>query len=180
MRLPRSLSLATAVLGAGWLLMFLPGCVSVGPVDAFRPPVGALADNSWQIRRFEGLGERAMFSACGAAVRVRSYQSRAFDTTDTEKTLRAVVTTLQDLGFMIDQADATLGTVTGTKLSSHRVRATVSVRPHGTKQVLVRMNAQFSRIQLPDAARPLVDPGAYQDFFTALAKTLFLTGHEVG
>lgn len=121
---------------------------------------------------------QAMFDT-GSALQSRSYQSRAFDTADAEKTLRAVVTTLQDLGFVIDKADATLGMVSATKLWSYRVRATVSVRPRGTTQVLVRMNAQYSSIQQPDAARPLDDPAAYQDFFTALAHTLFLTAHAV-
>lgn len=120
----------------------------------------------------------AMFDGA-SALQTRSYQSRAFDTVDADKTLRAVITTLQDLGFVIDKADATLGTVTATKLWSYRVRATVSVRSRGTKQLVVRMNAQYSSIQQPEAARPLEDPGAYQDFFAALARPLFLTAHEV-
>ena len=44
----------------------------------------------------------------GSAVQLRSYQSRVFDTTDREKTLRTIIAALQDLGFVIDKADATL------------------------------------------------------------------------
>ena len=47
---------------------------------------------------------------------LRSIQSRTFDTTDRERTLRTVVATLQDLGFLIDQASLPVGSVTGTKL----------------------------------------------------------------
>lgn len=120
----------------------------------------------------------AMFDG-GTQLQARSYQSRAFDTTDREQTLRGVITTLQDLGFVIDKADATLGTVSATKLWNYQVRATVSVRPRGTTQMLVRMNAQYTKVPQAQAGRPLEDPAAYQDFFTALAKTLFLVDHTV-
>ena len=41
----------------------------------------------------------------------RSYQSRTFDTPDKERVLRATISTLQDLGFIIDRADFVLGSV---------------------------------------------------------------------
>ena len=59
----------------------------------------------------------------------RSYQTRAFDTSDKEKVLRATIATLQDLGFVIDKADLTLGTVSATKLNAYLLKMTVSVRP---------------------------------------------------
>jgi len=45
----------------------------------------------------------------------RSYQSRTFETNDKEKVLRATISTLQDLGFLIERADLELGAVSGTK-----------------------------------------------------------------
>ena len=42
-------------------------------------------------------------------VEARSIQTRAYDVTDKNKTLRTVIATLQDLGFVIDKADAILG-----------------------------------------------------------------------
>ena len=48
-------------------------------------------------------------------VQLRSIQSRVFDTTDKEKTMRAIIATLQDLGFMLDRADYTLGVVAASK-----------------------------------------------------------------
>src|SRR5438045_6262777 len=74
-------------------------------------------------------------------VQLRSFQTRAFDTTDKETTLRTIIATLQDLGFVVEKADPTLGTVTATKLKKYAVRATVTVRPHGTQQLLVRASA---------------------------------------
>ena len=105
-------------------------------------------------------------------VRLRSIQSRAFDTTDKAKTLRTAISTLQDLGFVVDQADLTLGTVTGTKLAGYQLRMTVSVRPRGETQLLVRANAQYN-------LQPVTDPEPYQMFFAALEKAMFLTGNQV-
>ena len=100
----------------------------------------------------------------------RSYQSRTFETSDKEKVLRAVISPLQDLGFVIDRADVALGSVSGTKLAGHQVKITVSVRPKGTDRMLVRANAQFE-------ITPVEDPKQYQDFFVSLEKSLFLTAH---
>ena len=111
-------------------------------------------------------------------VELRSFQSRAFDTTDKEKTLRTVMATMQDLGFVLDKADALLGTVSGTKFGKgefgapYQVRLTVSVRLRGETQLLVRANAQYK-------LRAIEDPKPYQDFFAALEKAMFLTAHQV-
>jgi hypothetical protein len=102
----------------------------------------------------------------------RSYESRVFDTPDKEKVLRATISTLQDLGFVIDRADFMLGTVSGTKFEGYQVKITVSVRPKGNDRMLVRANAQFN-------IEPIDDPRQYQDFFTSLEKSLFLAAHEV-
>ena len=37
---------------------------------------------------------------------LRSMQTRAFDTTDQQGTLRTIIATMQDLEFVIDRADA--------------------------------------------------------------------------
>ncbi len=105
-------------------------------------------------------------------VQLRSIQSRVFDTTDLENTLRTVVATLQDLGFVIDKADAVLGTVSATKLAGYRLRMTVSVRPHGRTQLLVRANAQHN-------VTAVEDPVTYQQFFNALGQSMFLTALEI-
>ena len=105
-------------------------------------------------------------------VALRQIQTRAFDTTDRSKTLRTVIATLQDLRFVIDKADEELGTVSGTKLDGYSLRMTVTVRPRGKKQTLVRANATYN-------VTPVEDPQPYQQFFTALEKAMFLTAHEV-
>jgi hypothetical protein len=122
----------------------------------------------------------AVFENTGSQVQLRSFQTRAFDTTDREKTLRTIIATMQDLGFVIDKADATLGSVSGTKLANYELRMTVAVRAHGATQLLVRANAQFADPRRNVAAVAIEDPATYRDFFTALAKSLFLEAQEVG
>jgi len=100
----------------------------------------------------------------------RSYQSRVFDTADKERVLRASISTLQDLGFVIDRADLVLGSISGTKMQGYQIKITVSVRPKGNDRMLVRANAQFN-------ITPVEDPKQYQDFFSSLEKSLFLAAN---
>lgn len=105
-------------------------------------------------------------------VQLRQIQSRGFDTTDKVKTLRTVISTLQDLGFVIDKADLELGSITATKLDGYALRMSITVRPRNAKQLLVRANAQYQ-----EAA--VTDPAPYQAFFSSLSKGMFLTAQNV-
>lgn len=105
-------------------------------------------------------------------VALRAVQTRAFDTTDTNLTVRTVIATLQDLGFVVDNADDQLGAVSATKLDGYTMRMTVTVRPRGETQTAVRASAQYELDAVSDAA-------PYQQFFAALEKAMFLTAHEV-
>ena len=100
-------------------------------------------------------------------VALRNFQARAFDTTDKAM---VVIATMQDLGFIVSQADEDLGMVSGMSYTS-RSKLTVTTRVKG-KQIIVRANAQ---IGLEAVENPL----PYQNFFEALSKSLFLTAHEV-
>lgn len=105
-------------------------------------------------------------------LQLRSIQTRAFDTTDRDLVLRNVIATLQDLGFVIDRADQTLGTVSATKLQGYQLKINVTARARGTTQISVRANAEFNR-------KPVTEPKPYQDFFASLEKSLFLTAQAV-
>lgn len=113
--------------------------------------------------------QRVLDSGEQSQLQKRSYQTRTFDTADKEKVMRGVISTLQDLSFVVERADLLLGTVSGTKFDRQlSIRMTVSVRPKGTTQMVVRANGQLN-------VQPIEDPKAYQDFFTSLEKSLFLT-----
>lgn len=108
----------------------------------------------------------------GTQLEVRQIQTRQYDTLDKSMTMRAVIGTLQDLGFTIDQADADLGTVTATRLHEYTMRMTVTVVERDQQRISVRANARINEDSVTDAA-------TYQDFFVALDKAMFLTQHKV-
>ena len=59
-------------------------------------------ENQWESRDQIWLSEASQ-------VKVRAAQSRLFDTADRLKTIQAVVSTCQDLGFTVEVLDETLG-----------------------------------------------------------------------
>ena len=113
-----------------------------------------------------------VLAAQESRVKLRSIQSRILDTTDRVKTLRAVMATLQDLGFVINKADDVLGSISATKLDHCAVRLTVHVRAHGETQMHVRANARYN-------LKAVEDPELYHQFFTALEKAMSLTAHNI-
>ena len=115
---------------------------------------------------------KQLLATSESQVKLRQIQSRVFDTTDRKNTLRTVIATMQDLGFVIDKADATLGTVSGTKLDGYSLKLTVMVRPKGKSQLLIRANAQYN-------IKAVEEPEPYQQFFSSLEKAMFLTAHQV-
>lgn len=117
--------------------------------------------------------QQQLLASDESQVRLRSIQTRAFDTADKEMTMRTVISTLQDLDFVIEKADLVLGSVSGSKsVANTLLKMTVTVRPRGEKQLLVRANAQYG-------LRAIEMPEPYQDFFQALSKAMFLTAHQV-
>ena len=104
-------------------------------------------------------------------LKIRSMQTRSFDTKDENRALRAVVATLQDFGFVILKADEALGTITARRIDKYPLRMTVTVRRRGESRVLVRMNAYYGR--------PLRDAYTYQSFFASLANSMFLAANSI-
>ena len=101
----------------------------------------------------------------------RSYQVRVFDTTDKKLVMRAIISTMQDLGFIIDTANEKFGTLSGRTFSTG-ASVTITVRESNQTQTTVRINAQQGN-------KLIEDPIAYQNFFNALAQSLFLEAHEI-
>lgn len=121
--------------------------------------------------------KKQVLATTESQVKTRSIQTRSFDSNNKNKVMRSVISTLQDLDFLIDNADLVLGSVSGTKFggsgrSSYQLKMTVSVRPRGESQMLVRANAQYN-------LEAIEDPKPYQDFFVALGKSLFLTAQNI-
>ena len=153
-------------------------------------------ENQWESRDQIWLSEASQ-------VKVRAAQSRVFDTTDRLKTIQAVVSACQDLGFAVEVLDETLGIVSAKKFDdyessrlrdasyhlyrddglliltrqfrswgpfyhrSNLVRLTVTVRPRGTTQLVVRASAQYY-------LKAVESPEPYQQFFRTLEQALFI------
>ena len=111
-------------------------------------------------------------TGAGSQLQTRQMQTREYDSLDRAKTLRSVIATLQDLGFVIDTADIDLGTVTATREDKYTMRMTVTVREKDAARILVRANARIGE-------DTVTDPLTYQDFFVALDKAMFLTRERV-
>ena len=111
------------------------------------------------------------------SLKVRSYQIKEFNKTKKE-VARAIVSTLQDLSFIIDRADMETGTVTATKLvKGASMRMTIIARKQTKTSTKVRLNAQFSGGgNMPKAVK---DPETYKAFFIALDKSLFLESQGI-
>lgn len=103
-------------------------------------------------------------------VQIRNYQTKSFETSDKNNVLRNVIATMQDLGFIIEKADEALGTVSGYSFTN-KTTMTVTVRLQGN-QCIVRANAEYNN-------HAVTEPLAYQNFFNALAQSLFLTANDV-
>jgi hypothetical protein len=155
-------------------------------------------ENQWESRDQIWLSEASQ-------VKVRAAQSRVFDRADRLTTIQAVVSTCQDLGFVIEVLDETLGIVSAKKFDdyepsllsdpsyhlyrddgllivnqhfrswgpfyhrSNLVRLTVTVRPRGDKQLVVRASAQYY-------LKAIESPEPYQQFFRTLEQALFIQG----
>lgn len=103
---------------------------------------------------------------------LRAMQTRVFDTTDEQATLRTALATLQDLGFVIDTGNVPLGIVSATKLEGDFARIMVTVKRQGEKQTAVRASLQVG-------VSTVTDPATYQEFFAALSKAMFLEAHAI-
>lgn len=114
-----------------------------------------------------------LLSLTDAQMKIRSFQTRTFDTNDSNKVLRGVVAALQDLGFIVERANAPMGLVTAGNFAGKGlagfVELTVTVRRKGEQQTEVRVNALFN-------TKPIEDPKIYQNFFTAVERSLFISG----
>ncbi len=82
---------------------------------------------------------------------LRAVQSEVFEVADKSRTLRHVLATLQDLGFVVDEVEGEMGIVSATKLDGYVMRLTVTVRPRGDKHMVVRASGEFNNQAVSDA-----------------------------
>ncbi|MDF0667865.1 MAG: hypothetical protein P0119_17610 [Nitrospira sp.] len=119
--------------------------------------------------------QQDLFLLTDAQMEIRSRQTRTFDVTDRNATIRAVIATLQDLGFIIERAYEDLGLVTAARFAEPNyydvVTITVTVREATGGKMSIRANVIYNN-------QPIEDPKVYQNFFVVLQRALFLPGES--
>ena len=107
-----------------------------------------------------------------AQMKIRSVQTRSFDIKDRQAAMRGVIAALQDLGFIIERANESLGLVTAARFAEPNfydvVGVTVTVRPDAEGRMTIRANAIYNN-------KPIDDPKVYQNFFATLERSLFVS-----
>ena len=103
-----------------------------------------------------------------SSVKIRSIQGMYLETDDTDLVLRSTVSTLQDFGFILTQADRFFGMISGIAFPSG-ANISIIVRPRGNR-TYVRANIQYN-------LRTVQDPEAYRRLYNALAQSMFLTAN---
>jgi hypothetical protein len=141
-------------------------------------------------------------------VKIRTAQSRVFDTADRRKMLATIVSTLQDLDFKVEVLDEELGLISGKKyVENEQVygldlsyllyqpdtllvlnRHDRAWGPFTHRSNLVRLTVTVrtrnaSQLVVRASAqfylRAVEDPAPYQQFFRTLEQAIFLEAHAV-
>ena len=157
--------------------------------------------NQWDSREQIWLSEESQ-------VKIRTAQSRVFDTVDRRKMLATIVSTLQDLDFKVDVLDEELGLVSGKKYVENEKIYGVDLSyllyqpdtllilnrqdrtwgPFSHRSNLVRLTVTVrtrNETQLVVRAsaqfylRAVEDPAPYQQFFRVLEQSIFMESHSV-
>jgi hypothetical protein len=139
----------------------------------------------------------------------RQMQTRRFATTDEGHLLNASTALLQDMGFTLEEANAPLGVLVASKMrdatsagnvtlavvatlltrqpvsydKEQKMRAAVVTKllPNG-KEMSVRVTFQrivFNTQGQVTTAEAIIEPEAYQEFFSKLSKSVFLEANQI-
>ncbi len=137
-------------------------------------------------------------------VKMRSIQTRVYETTDSDKLMRAIIATLQDLHFDLDLVDNESGIITGKKLyrsggawennptyytydTDDLIIFSTNYRTYGPFQYrndLTRISVTIRpkgttqlnvRANIQHNLRAVEDPKVYQHFFKLLTESQFLS-----
>jgi hypothetical protein len=143
--------------------------------NPFRPsllPIMILASLMPMIAACQMDSRQQVLATSNTQAAQRAISTRSFDTGDQSRVFQATIAALQDLGFVVDRADAVLGTVSATRYGSNLIRLTVSLRQISPRQTVVRASGQINQVALSD-------PEPFQRFFEALSQALYLAANPV-
>jgi hypothetical protein len=147
---------------------------------------------------------RSTNNSNGSQLQTREFQTKVFDTEDSEVVLKAILNVLQDGGYSVKNLDFSAGyfngqkeTVRNIKLENGRVcpfkdsfDATINVTKYGVQnKVRANFNYKFILMEGGDmlGSYPeyefvniqLDDPQFYQDFFNKVDKAIFIENQKL-
>jgi hypothetical protein len=143
--------------------------------NPFRPsllPIMVLASLMPMIAACQMDSRQQVLATSNTQAAQRAISTRSFDTGDQPRVFQATIAALQDLGFVVDRADAVLGTVSATRYGGNLIRLTVSLRQISPRQTVVRASGQINQVALSD-------PEPFQRFFEALSQALYLAANPI-
>lgn len=166
------------------ILFALCGCATTVPEEALRLPPQSLADRQIQTRRFDGISEAELLSACAGV--------------------------LQDLGFNLDEAESNLGLLVVSKQRTaheptkatmaklldilvdieievdkeQQIRASLVTQPVAGTTDSYHVRVTFQRIvwnteNSISKRQVLNEPELHQRFFDKLSKSVFLEANSI-
>jgi hypothetical protein len=91
--------------------------------------------------------------------------TRDYEAADLLQAQRAAIATLQDLGFVIESADAAQGVITASRLDRYPLRLTVSIAAKGDAAISASVSADY-------AGAPVASAAPAEAFFAAYAVAL--------
>lgn len=103
---------------------------------------------------------------------LRAVQSRSFETTDQQKMIQAISSTLQDMGYIIVRSNDQIGFVTATHFTDDIIEITVTTQPN-KDHIIVRATARMNNLPLDK------NPEFYQNFFNQLSQATFLNANAI-
>lgn len=164
------------------LTTLLAGCAPTIPNDAMTLTEDSLQERQMQTRTFETSDEATLLSASAAVLQDLGYLIE-----DSETKCGLIVTSrdrdVTDAGEVL--AAVLLGALSGVPVpwdEHQRVIASLVTRPIGDEKIAVRITFQH---MVWNSSKQLVrnetinDPEIYQEFFSKLSKSVFLTAHDL-
>jgi hypothetical protein len=175
--IPRFLGVAILLLGAA-------GCVDRIPEDALQLSPESLQRRQAQSRYFETRDEIAILSASAAVL-----QDLGFNLDESETELGLIVASKRRDATEVGQVVGAviIGVLLGTDVATddeQKIRVSLVTKPSGAERERVTVRITFQRFVWDDdgdlsRVEAIDEPEIYQDFFTKLAKSVFLEANTI-
>ena len=103
---------------------------------------------------------------------VQRMQTRVIETNDRSIVTRGMILALQDLNFIINQADAERGVISAKKFGEYPIELSVEIKPISESLVSVHGIARYH-------SKTIEDPALYDQIFSSLQKSVSRVVHPV-